>query len=311
MPAGATKGASSRPRVRLGAGAWTSPARAARIVLLALVAFLVGCPPPKGAKEAGEDGGPVAIEYVPIAVAWVRRHANGTPAEIAAWAKTPAAQGAVQPDIRHVLVSIGRDAPPKRVAAAKRRAVSLAMRIAKGERIQSLVEDESDDEATKAQGGSLGKDAASIQEPARGIAQSLEPGEVTIEPVRTAAGFHVFARDRADPADLEKAYRKARAPDLARRLADEMLSRMQASSEDMEDIAHAAVVAILPAAKSDRKHTRPIVVSPDRASKTDLPEDAREALASFARHAKPGDVVNSALGTGPVLVVARAVAARR
>jgi len=276
---------------------------------LALALFCAGCGA-KGAKSA-EAGGPVTIQYVPIAVAWVKRHSGGTPDQIAAWAKTPAGRTAVKTDIRHVLIGIGLDAPARQVKEARRRATDLAARVAKGEKIQALAVEASDDDATKDQGGSLGKDAASIQEPARSVAAGLQPGEVTIEPVRTAAGFHIFARDRPDPGDLEKAYRKARAPELTRKLADEMLSRMQASSESLESIADAAVAAILPpAAKSDSKRRRAVDVSPDRARDADLPEDAREALASFARKAKPGDVVDSALGTGPVLVVARAVAAR-
>jgi hypothetical protein len=96
--------------------------------------------------------------------------------------------------------------------------------------------------------------------------------------------------------------------DTARKLADEMLSRMQSSNESLDAIAVAAVGAVLgPAAVSDPKRRKMVSLSAPATANADLPPDAREALAAFARKAKPGDVVDSPLGAGPVLVVARAV----
>ena len=101
---------------------------------------------------------------------------------------------------------------------------------------------------------------------------------------------------------------KAKAAELTRKLADEMLSRMQSSTESLDSIADGAVKAILgPEALRDPKRRKAVSLSPEKAGDADLPPDAKEALAAFARKAKPGDVVDSALGSGPVVVVARAV----
>lgn len=98
--------------------------------------------------------------------------------------------------------------------------------------------------------------------------------------------------------------------EAARKLAEDILSRMQGSSESLDAIAEAAIREGLgPKALSDPKRRKAVSLPPSQAGDADLPEDAKEALAAFARRAQPGDVVDSALGTGPVLVVARAVRA--
>lgn len=101
---------------------------------------------------------------------------------------------------------------------------------------------------------------------------------------------------------------KQKAAELTRKLADEMLSRMQASTESLDSIAEGATKQVLgPEAVKDPKRRKAVSLTPDEAQHADLPPDAKEALGAFARKAKPGDVVDSALGSGPVVVVARAV----
>jgi hypothetical protein len=95
---------------------------------------------------------------------------------------------------------------------------------------------------------------------------------------------------------------------VARKLADDMLSRMQSSSESLDAIADAAIKASLDgSAISDPKRRKAVTLAAAQAGDADLPPDAKEALAAFARKAHAGDVVDSPLGSGPVLVVARAV----
>ena len=107
--------------------------------------------------------------------------------------------------------------------------------------------------------------------------------------------------------DEDPANRDAQARDLARKIADEMLSRMQASAEPLDAIAESVISAKLgPKAVNDPKRRKMVTVPASKAGEADLPPDAKEALAAFARKAKPGDVVDSPLGSGPVLVVARA-----
>jgi hypothetical protein len=123
----------------------------------------------------------------------------------------------------------------------------------------------------------------------------------------TQAELAAFQKSAGSSDDAEAAYKKARAPELARKLADDMLSRMQASSESLDSIAEASIRATLGnAAIADAKRRKAVTLSAAHAGEADLPPDAKEALAAFARKAHPGDVVDSALGSGPVLVVARA-----
>jgi hypothetical protein len=106
-----------------------------------------------------------------------------------------------------------------------------------------------------------------------------------------------------------KRHAKGTSPDAAaHKLADSMLSRMQGSSESLDSIAEAEIRAALGAgAIADAKRRKAVTLPAARAGDADLPPDAKEALAAFARKAHPGDVVDSPLGSGPVLVVARAV----
>lgn len=123
--------------------------------------------------------------------------------------------------------------------------------------------------------------------------------------------------DANAPVDIEyvpiainwvKRHDKKAPADTARRLADDMLNRMQGSVQSMDAIAEASIKSILgDKALADEKRRKAVTIPASKAGEADLPPDAKEALAAFAKKAKPGDVVGDALGTGPVLVVARAV----
>jgi len=104
-----------------------------------------------------------------------------------------------------------------------------------------------------------------------------------------------------------KHFTKSPPADAARKLGDAMISRMQSSAESLDSIADAAIAAELgKSAVTDAKRRKMVTLPASKAGEADLPPDAKEALAAFARKAKPGDVVDSPLGSGPVLVVARA-----
>jgi hypothetical protein len=106
-----------------------------------------------------------------------------------------------------------------------------------------------------------------------------------------------------DPKQLD-----ALARDRARRIMDEMVSKMQSSTESMDSIAEATIKQELGAkAVADPKRRKTVTLAPDAAGSADLPPDAKDALAAFAKKAKPGSVVDSPLGSGPVLLVARAI----
>ena len=106
-----------------------------------------------------------------------------------------------------------------------------------------------------------------------------------------------------DPKQLD-----ALARDRARRIMDEMVSKMQSSTEALDSISEAAIKSELgPKAVADPKRRKTVTLAPDAAGSADLPPDAKEALAAFAKKAKPGSVVDSPLGSGPVWLVARAI----
>jgi hypothetical protein len=260
--------------------------------------------------KSGGGGGEVSIEYAPIAVAWVKKHVPATPSEVKTWAATPEGKAAAGSEIRHVLVSIAEPKGPRDVAAAKKRAQALIARLTKGEDPKAIAREASDDDDTRDKGGALGTDADKLAEPLKTVAKQLGPGDLAGDPIKGPRGFHIVLRDTVDEALVTKAYKKARATIVARKLADEILARLQSADAtvSIETVLRDSVAAVLgEAAANDPKRHKADSVPRDGAASADLPPDARDSLAVFANKAKPGEIVDSALGTGPVLVVARAV----
>jgi hypothetical protein len=117
---------------------------------------------------------------------------------------------------------------------------------------------------------------------------------------------HLKLKGEASDDDAKQLDSLAR--DRARRIMDAMVSRMQSSTESLDSIAEAAIKTELgPKAVADPKRRKMVTLAPDAAGTADLPPDAKEALSAFAKKAKPGSVVDSPLGSGPVLLVARAI----
>ncbi len=283
-----------------------------RLVALALAClFACGCFFRGGSASGG--GGDVTIEFAPIAIAWVKKHVPATPYEVKTWAATPEGKAAVKAEIRHILVGIAEPKGPRDVAAAKKRAEALIGRLTKGEDPKALAREASDDDDTRDKGGALGSDPEKLPEPVKSVAKQLGPGDLAGDPVKGPRGFHIVLRDGIDDEKVTKAYKKARASTVARKLADEILARLQQAdaSASVDGIFKDSVAAVLgDAAANDPKRHKAEALPRDRIGEADLPPDARESLGVFARKAKPGDIVDSALGTGPVLLVARAVAAK-
>jgi len=133
-----------------------------------------------------------------------------------------------------------------------------------------------------------------------------ESGELQIEYVPLSilwVAKHIKGKvEDSSPKALDAAAR-----DTARKIADDMLSKMQSSTESLDSIAEAVINARLgQAAIKDPKRRKAVTLPVAKCGEADLPPDAKEALATFARKAKAGDVVDSPLGSGPVLLVARA-----
>lgn len=282
------------------------------VLLLALVmAAACGGKGPSSGREgsSSEATEPLVIEYVPIAIGWVKRQVGANAEDVKAWAASPDGQGATRSTIRHILVRLPKKPKPKDVEAARRKADAILERIAGGEDVKTVARDATEDDATRGKSGALGSDPTVLDEPLRSAAAALAPGSVAKAPVRSALGYHVVARDPIDEKSIREAYQKSRTPDLTRKLAEELLSRMRASNGNIDDIAKETIAAVLgEAAASDPKRHPAVSLPRDKAGSADVPDDAKEALAAFARKAHAGDVVDSPLGTGPVIVCARAVA---
>jgi peptidyl-prolyl cis-trans isomerase D len=93
---------------------------------------------------------------------------------------------------RHILVKVAKGGDE---AAARARIDALAARLQKGEDFAKLAAQASDDENTKARGGSLGFiSEAVVEKPFAEVAMSLPPGKVSA-PVRTSTGFHLILVD--------------------------------------------------------------------------------------------------------------------
>ncbi len=274
---------------------------------MAVVIATASCHKGSGARS-GVATGPLVIEYVPIAVAWVRRYVEAPPAEVKKWSTTAAGRAAAARELRQVVVAIADPKKKASVEAARRRAQTVVKRIRDGEDPAGLARRESDDGATREAGGAVGVDPSKLPAPLREAAAALGPGDVTPTPVRNDRAFYVLTRDVIDEADLERLYRAARAPELARKLAEEVLARMENIDDPVATIYQEAVGAILgEKAVQDPKRHPAGVVPVAGAGQADLPPDAQKSLASFARNARAGDITSSPLGEGPVFLAARAV----
>lgn len=92
----------------------------------------------------------------------------------------------------HILVRVPEDARPSEVARLRRHAEELRARIEGGEEFAEVAEQESDDEATKARGGSLGRlKPGQLPKVLDRAFLDLEAGELA-GPLRSSAGFHVI-----------------------------------------------------------------------------------------------------------------------
>ncbi len=246
---------------------------------MALACVLSGCLF-GGKGGGGGGGGEVTIEYAPIAIAWVKKHVPATPNDVKTWAATPEGRSAAGTEIRHVLVVIAEPKAPRDVAAAKKRAQVLIGRLTKGEDPKALAREASDDDDTRDKGGALGTDEGKLPEPLRTVAKQLGPGDLAGDPIKGPRGFHIVLRDAQDDAQIMKAYKKARATTVARKLADELLARLQSAdaSVPIETVFKESVAAVLgEAAANDPKRHKADAVPRDGAASADLPPDARDS----------------------------------
>jgi len=193
--------------------------------------------------------------------------------------------------------------------AAKKKAQSIIARLAKGEDFGKLARELSDDPGSKDKNGEYPADMVqSFVASVRDAYAALEPGATTREPVRSTFGFHVIRKQRASDEQIERAYRKAKAPELAKALGDDLLSRFKANAPARTAIAEAVEAVLGDRASNDADRPTAAIVDRERVKQAHLTAAAKAALDTFARSAHPGDVLPSPAVDGDVVVVARATA---
>lgn len=185
-------------------------------------------PPPvaKPAAAAPAADAPAAVTYTEVEHWWVEEKMKVDPAVAKAWAAEPANAKLVLPATRHILVKVEPARKDATEAAARKRAEAALARIKRGEDFGAVARAVSDDPGSREKGGLYpGHMVEKFVEPYAAAYRSLAPGEVTKQLVRTTFGLHIIKKELVDEATIVLAYRRAQAPQLARRLAGDIAER--------------------------------------------------------------------------------------
>jgi hypothetical protein len=258
-------------------------------VLLAACGSAPKAPPARPEPVVAAAPVPLLVEYVVIHRRWVERLMPVN--DLAEWSET---NGTAIAGFRHIIVK------------AKPVAQSIVDRLAKGEEFGKLARQLSEDQESKENGGETAPEK--VEPAVREAWAALALGQTKL--VATSAGFHVVLKERPSEERLERAYRKAKAPEAAKKLADELLARLKKNGPARAAIAEAVEASLGERAASDAD--RPIAsnVDTDHVSHVRLPAAAKAALETFARSAHAGEVLPSPAVDGDTLLVARATVAR-
>lgn len=250
-----------------------------------------GGEPPPAAPRATHEASPsrepakpsAMIEYVVVHQRWVEKNLPAPPADVAAWYETPEGRAAVAP---------GTCVAP---FDAKKAASAALARAKKKESCEAIGRGGTDVL------GSLPKADAALAALADGDAALVEDGGL----------FVVVAKTRPTDEALERGYRKAKAPEAVQRLGSDLLERLRKPEADARAAIADAVAAVLgERAVADPSRPAPVVVDAPRLHVARMPADAKAALETMARSARPGDVVPAPIVSGTEMVLARAVAPR-
>ncbi len=266
--------------------------------------------PPARAHEAPPvasvpDAPPLLVEYVVFHRKWVERLAPASPPDVDAWSRAPENAAAVSGNARHILFKVpGGEKDPG--LAAKKKAQAALDRLKQGEDFGKVAKQLSEDAASKDSGGEYPADRVKeLPPPVASAFAALAPGE-TSAPVRSADGWHIVRKERASDDRIESAYRKSKAPELTKRLGDELLERFKANMPARAAIAEAVLAVLGERGASDASRPTASVVDRDRLKQVRLPAAAKAAIETFAHGARPGEALPSPAIDGDAVVVARA-----
>jgi peptidyl-prolyl cis-trans isomerase SurA len=163
-------------------------------------------------------------------------------------AQRGAAAGGAQLNIAQILVTVPDGADAETVAARRARAAQAVARVRAGEPFEAVARELSED-ANRERGGVIGlRPAARLPDLFVEATRAMTPGEVSAEPVRSGAGFHVLKLlERVEPEAFRVTETRARhillrasqqlsAELAAQRLAD-YRRQIEAGTRRFEDVA--------------------------------------------------------------------------
>jgi hypothetical protein len=256
-------------------------------------------PPPPATDNAA-----LVFEFVVLHRRWVEKFVPTPPAEVKAWSEAPENASASNGSLRQLVVRIDKK---QTEAVAQKKAQAFLERVKKGEDLAKLARQHSDDTNSKEKGGEYEASAVTgLPELVRSAYDGLRPGEVAATLVRSDAGFHVIRKEKADPEQIERAYKKAKAPEVATRLGTELLQRLKNGAESRAAIAESVEAVLGGTASSDAVRPAASIVDKDRIGQVRLPAAAKAALETFASGAHAGDVFPGPAVDGDTVLVARA-----
>jgi peptidyl-prolyl cis-trans isomerase SurA len=103
-----------------------------------------------------------------------------------------AANADAETNLAQILITVPEDADPATVAARRAVAELALARVKNGENFEAVAREVSED-GNRAQGGVIGpRPASRLPDAFVEATKALKPGEVTAQPLRTGAGFHVL-----------------------------------------------------------------------------------------------------------------------
>lgn len=143
---------------------------------------------------------------------------------------------------RHILIKVDSSAADEEKAAAKARATELLQRAKDGEDFATLAREHSEDTGSGKRGGDLGYNPKGRMVAPFDEAQfSMEPGQISDEPVESTFGYHVIKVEAIREGDVpvdeakreiaEQLYREQRGKALAEDAAKRALAAMKGGTE--------------------------------------------------------------------------------
>jgi len=179
-----------------------------------------------GAPPVRAENGKHFVTYVEIRTDWVEEVMPAPADAVKAWAADPANAKLSLPATRHILVKVDSAASAAAQAAARKKAQAVIARLKKGEDFAAIAKAVSEDPGSKDKGGLYPGDmVVHFVDPYRDAYAALAPGETTKEPVRSVFGWHVIKKEIVDDVALATAFKRATAPQIARRLAGDIAER--------------------------------------------------------------------------------------